>query len=125
VRSPLGRHLLALNRWLALLLLSPEGNAFIPYPSAGLSGCLGNRALLAMASARPPSGRPDSGRPGATRLSSALSGGEFKGYGLTAVAAYALRARVLHTKRYWIDGNDLVPYDVALGWGRIEMTKPE
>jgi hypothetical protein len=45
--------------------------------------------------------------------------GEFKGYELTAVASYALRARVLRTKRYWIDGNDLVPYDVALGWGRM------
>jgi len=45
--------------------------------------------------------------------------GEFKGYGLTAVASYALRARVLHTKRYWIDRDDLVPYDVALGWGRM------
>jgi len=45
--------------------------------------------------------------------------GEFKGYGLTAVASYALRARVLHTKHYWVDGNDLVPYDVALGWGRM------
>jgi hypothetical protein len=45
--------------------------------------------------------------------------GEFKGYSLTAVASYELRARVLHTKRYWVDGNDLVPYDVALGWGRM------
>jgi hypothetical protein len=45
--------------------------------------------------------------------------GEFKGYGLTAVASYALRARVLHTKHYWVDGNDLVPYDVAVGWGRM------
>ena len=41
------------------------------------------------------------------------------GYDLTAVAAYALSARVLHTKHYWADGNDLVPYDVALGWGRM------
>jgi hypothetical protein len=45
--------------------------------------------------------------------------GEIKGYGLTAVASYALRGRVLHTKRYWVDGNDLVPYDVAVGWGRM------
>jgi hypothetical protein len=45
--------------------------------------------------------------------------GDFKGYSLTAVASYELRARVLHKKRYWVDGNDLVPYDVALGWGRM------
>jgi hypothetical protein len=45
--------------------------------------------------------------------------GEYKGYGLTAVASYSLRARVLRTKRYWVDGNDIVPYDVALGWGRM------
>jgi hypothetical protein len=43
--------------------------------------------------------------------------GEVKGYGLTAVASYSLRARVLHTKRYWVGGHDLVPYDVAVGWG--------
>jgi hypothetical protein len=45
--------------------------------------------------------------------------GQLKGYGLTAVASYSLRARVLHTKRYWVDGDDIVPYDVALGWGRM------
>lgn len=42
---------------------------------------------------------------------------QFRGYQLTAVASYQISARVLHTKRYWADGNDLVPYDVALGWG--------
>lgn len=45
--------------------------------------------------------------------------GSFHGYDLTAVAGYALSARVLHTKRYWADHDDLVPYDVALGWGRM------
>jgi hypothetical protein len=40
-----------------------------------------------------------------------------KDYTITAVATYLIRARVLHTKHYWADGNDLVPYDVALGWG--------
>ena len=43
----------------------------------------------------------------------------FKKYTITAVAAYAIEARVLHTKRYWVDGNDLVPYDVAVGWGAM------
>ena len=43
----------------------------------------------------------------------------FKKYTITAVAAYAIEARVLHTKRYWADGNDLVPYDVAVGWGAM------
>jgi hypothetical protein len=42
---------------------------------------------------------------------------QVKDYTLTAVAKYTIRARVLHTKHYWVDGNDLVPYDVALGWG--------
>jgi hypothetical protein len=45
--------------------------------------------------------------------------GQYKGYGLVAVASYILRARVLHTKRYWVEGNDIVPYDLALGWGRM------
>ena len=40
-----------------------------------------------------------------------------KDYTITAVATYTIRARVLHTKHYWADGNELVPYDVALGWG--------
>ena len=43
----------------------------------------------------------------------------FKNYTITAVAAYTIEARVLHTKRYWADGNDLVPYDVAVGWGAM------
>ncbi len=45
--------------------------------------------------------------------------GEFKGYHIEAVATYTLHARVLHTKHYWANGNDLVPYDLALGWGRM------
>jgi hypothetical protein len=45
--------------------------------------------------------------------------GDFKGYQLQAQATYAIHARVLHTKRYWVQGNDLVPYDVALGWGAM------
>jgi len=44
---------------------------------------------------------------------------QMKDYTVTAVAAYTIRGRVLHTKHYWADGNDLVPYDVALGWGRM------
>ena len=43
----------------------------------------------------------------------------FKKYTITAVAAYAIEARVLRTKKYWADGNDLVPYDVAVGWGAM------
>ena len=42
---------------------------------------------------------------------------QVEGYDLTAVATYEVHARVLHTKHYWADRNDLVPYDVALGWG--------
>lgn len=44
---------------------------------------------------------------------------QIKDYKVTAVATYTVRARVLHTRRYWTDGSDLVPYDVALGWGRM------
>ena len=43
----------------------------------------------------------------------------FKKYTITAVAAYSIEARVLRTKRYWVDGDDLVPYDVAVGWGAL------
>lgn len=42
-----------------------------------------------------------------------------KRYTITAVASYAIEARVLHTKRYWARGDDLVPYDVAVGWGAM------
>jgi hypothetical protein len=43
---------------------------------------------------------------------------EVAGFKLTGVARYALRARVLGTKRYWSGrGTQLVPVDVALGWG--------
>jgi hypothetical protein len=42
---------------------------------------------------------------------------QIKDYTVTAVAKYVIRGRVLHTKHYWVDGGDLVPYDVALGWG--------
>ena len=45
--------------------------------------------------------------------------GKIKGYRIQAQATYALHARVLHTKRYWTQGGELVPYDVALGWGRM------
>jgi hypothetical protein len=44
---------------------------------------------------------------------------KIKDYTVTAVATYTIRARVLHTKHYWADESDLVPYDVALGWGRM------
>jgi hypothetical protein len=49
--------------------------------------------------------------------------GTFKGYRLQAMAKYALHARVLHTKHYWVDGDKLVPYDVALGWGPMSDQK--
>lgn len=42
-----------------------------------------------------------------------------RGWTLTAAATYTIQARVLHTRRYWDDGSALVPYDVALGWGRL------
>lgn len=45
---------------------------------------------------------------------------DVKGWSLTAVAEYRLRARVLDTRRYRT-GRDaaLVPVDVAVGWGRM------
>ena len=42
---------------------------------------------------------------------------ELKGYHIQVQAAYLLQARVLRTKRYYGNGGDLVPYDVALAWG--------
>lgn len=45
---------------------------------------------------------------------------EVEGWKLTAVAKYGIRARVLGTKRYRSGfGSDLVPVDVAVGWGRM------
>ena len=42
------------------------------------------------------------------------------GFKLTGVARYTVRARVLGTKRYWNGrGAELVPIDVALGWGAM------
>src|SRR5688572_20261767 len=44
--------------------------------------------------------------------------GSMKGYGIEALAKYEITARVLRTKRYWSgQGSDLVPVDVAIGWG--------
>jgi hypothetical protein len=40
-----------------------------------------------------------------------------RGWTLDAAATYSIKARVLHTRRYWDGGSGLVPYDVALGWG--------
>lgn len=42
---------------------------------------------------------------------------EFKGYRIEAQAGYLMQGRVLRTKRYYGNGGDLVPYDVALAWG--------
>lgn len=40
------------------------------------------------------------------------------GYSIEAIARYEITARILRTKRYWRGpGSDLVPYDVAVGWG--------
>ncbi|MBT3217942.1 MAG: hypothetical protein HN348_02545 [Proteobacteria bacterium] len=39
-------------------------------------------------------------------------------YRLSAVASFDIEAIVLHTQRYWFDDiADLVPIDLALGWG--------
>jgi hypothetical protein len=40
-------------------------------------------------------------------------------YRIEAVALYDITARILHTKRYWTGRNDLVPVDIAAGWGRM------
>ena len=40
------------------------------------------------------------------------------GYALTALARFTLTARVLGVEHYYLDrGSDLVPVDLALGWG--------
>ena len=40
-------------------------------------------------------------------------------YNLSAVADYDITARVLGLRRYHDDKRDLVPYDLAVGWGRM------
>jgi hypothetical protein len=51
---------------------------------------------------------------------SAVSLPKVEGWHLSAVAEYQLRARVLGTKRYHSGfGSDLVPVDVAVGWGKM------
>jgi hypothetical protein len=45
------------------------------------------------------------------------------GYALKPLARYEIRARVLGKERYRFDaGADLVPYDIAVGWGRMSDT---
>jgi hypothetical protein len=56
---------------------------------------------------------------------SPLSGApwRFKDYTLSPLAAYEIRARVLSTERYSADNMaDLVPVDVAVGWGVMSDT---
>jgi len=41
-----------------------------------------------------------------------------KGYVITPLAAFSIRAKVLHTRQYrWDRGAELSPIDLALGWG--------
>lgn len=45
---------------------------------------------------------------------------ELRGFQLAGVARYSICGRVLGTKRYWDrPASDLVPIDVALGWGAM------
>lgn len=45
---------------------------------------------------------------------------EVNGYKVSALAAFSLKARVLSTERYRFDREaDLVPEDVAFGWGQM------
>lgn len=45
---------------------------------------------------------------------------EVNGYKLSALAAFSMKARVLSTDRYHFDReSDLVPEDVAFGWGQM------
>src|SRR5258707_432262 len=48
---------------------------------------------------------------------------QVKGYTLTALAHFSLTARVLGAERYYFDHEaDLVPVDLALGWGPMSDT---
>ena len=48
---------------------------------------------------------------------------EMSRYRITPLARYEIRARVLSKERYrWDPGADLVPFDVAVGWGRMSDT---
>ncbi len=45
---------------------------------------------------------------------------EVNGYKVSALASFSMKARVLSTERYRFDrGADLVPEDVAFGWGQM------
>lgn len=58
--------------------------------------------------------------PPVQKAATAVSLPPVEGWHLSAVAEYRLRARVLGTKRYHSGfGSDLVPVDVAVGWGRM------
>ena len=48
---------------------------------------------------------------------------EKSGYAIKSLARYEIRARVLSKERYrWDRGADLVPVDVAVGWGAMSDT---
>jgi hypothetical protein len=48
---------------------------------------------------------------------------EKNGYELKAMARYEIKARVLGKEQYrWDAGASLVPYDIAVGWGRMSDT---
>ena len=49
---------------------------------------------------------------------------EVNGYKLSALASFAMKARVLSTERYHFDReSDLVPQDVAFGWGQMSDSR--
>ncbi|HET6330622.1 MAG TPA: hypothetical protein VFF76_07530 [Holophagaceae bacterium] len=49
---------------------------------------------------------------------------EVNGYRLSALAAFSMKARVLSTERYRFDREaDLVPEDVAFGWGQMSDSR--
>jgi hypothetical protein len=49
---------------------------------------------------------------------------EVNGYRVSALASFAMKARVLSTERYHFDReSDLVPEDVAFGWGQMSDSR--
>lgn len=49
---------------------------------------------------------------------------EVNGYAVSALASFSLKARVLSTERYRFDREaDLVPEDVAFGWGQMSDSR--
>ena len=78
--------------------------------------CVAICALTACGKPKRPPGVIVSGEPSQVLI--ALPGWDVKGYRVSALAGFSLRALVLGVSPYWFDRSaDLSPVDFAVGWG--------